>query len=136
MNHKPKLDRQVQDGLTHITDFDAHLIKALATAGVAVHVPQGWTILHEMTPGDSAYILLDGSVEIRKAGTVRRTLGPGDFFGEIALTDHRLRSASVVAATNITALRLEASAVEALSEKYPAFAETLRSSAGSRLLSF
>lgn len=136
MNRKPKLDNQVQSDLTRVTHFDADLVRALATVGVPVHVPQGWSIVTEMTPGDSAYVLLDGVVEIRKAGEVRRTLGPGDVFGEIAVVDHRLRSASVVASTDITALRLESSALNALFEMDPAFADALRSTTTSRLEAF
>lgn len=136
MSRKPKLDPEVQKDLTRVTDFDADLVKALASVGVRVHVPQGWSIIAETTPADSAYILLDGTVEIRKSGEVRRTLEPGAVFGEIALVGHRLRSASVVAATDITALRLEDSAVEALSEMNPTFADTLRTTAASRLEAF
>ncbi|MEV7397504.1 cyclic nucleotide-binding domain-containing protein [Aeromicrobium sp. NPDC092404] len=133
MIRKQKLDPEVQKDLTRVTDFDADLVKALATVGVQVHVPQGWSIMMESTPGDSAYILLDGEVEIRKSGEVLRSLGPGAVFGEIALVGHRLRSASVVASTDISALRLEETAVETLSQMNPAFAETLRSTAASRL---
>jgi CRP-like cAMP-binding protein len=136
MIRKQKLDPEVQKDLTRVTDFDADLVKALATVGVQVHVPQGWSIMMEGTPGDSAYILLDGNVEIRKSGEVRTTLEPGAVFGEIALVGHRLRSASVVAATDISALRLEDSAVEALTEMNPSFAETLRTTAEKRLESF
>ena len=136
MNRKPKLDPEVQEALTRVTDFDAELVKALATVGVQVHIPQGWSIMMENTPGDSAYILLDGTAEIRKSGEVRKTLNAGDVFGEIALVGHRLRSASVVAASDITALRLEDSAIEQLSEMTPGFAETLRTTAESRLESF
>ena len=136
MNRKPKLDPQVQSDLTRVTRFDADLIRALATVGVSVHLPQGWSIVTEMTPGDSAYILIDGAVEIRKSGEVRRTLGPGDVFGEIAVVDHRLRSASVVASTDVTALRLESSALKALFEIDPSFAEALRSSTATRLEAF
>lgn len=136
MNRKPKLDRGAQEDLTRITDFDAALVKALATIGNSVHVPRGWAIVREMTPGDSIYFLLHGNVEIRKAGEFRSMLGPGDVFGEIALTDHRLRSASVVAATDVTALRIENSAVESLIEAYPEFADALYSSADTRLKVF
>ncbi|MEO6605863.1 MAG: cyclic nucleotide-binding domain-containing protein [Aeromicrobium sp.] len=136
MIRKPKLDPEVQKDLTRLCDFDADLVKALATHGVSVRVPQGWSIMTEMTPADSAYILLDGSVEIRKSGEVRGTLEPGDMFGEIGLVDHRLRSASVVASTDITALRLEASAIQALIELNPTFADTLRTTAANRLEAF
>ncbi|KAA1396160.1 cyclic nucleotide-binding domain-containing protein [Aeromicrobium ginsengisoli] len=119
-----------------MTTFDAALVRALATVGTSVHIPKGWAIMMEMTPADSAYILLKGSVEVRKSGEVRRTLGPGDVFGEIALVDHRLRSASIVASTDVTALRLEGTALQALVDMNPAFADALRSSADSRLAAF
>lgn len=133
---KPKLDPEVQSDLIRVTEFEPDLVTALATVGVLVHVPRGWSIMTEMTPGDSLYILLDGEVEIRKSGEVRRTLDPGEVFGEIALVDHRLRSASVVASTDVTAVRLGASAVETLIGINPAFADTLRSTAAGRLQSF
>lgn len=136
MIHKAKLDPEVRNDLTRVTNFGPDLVTALATVGVLVHVPRGWSIMTEMTPGDSIYILLDGKVEIRRSGEVRRTLDPGDVFGEIALVDHRLRSASVIASTDVTALRLEASAVEALIRIDPTFADTLRATAAHRLQSF
>ncbi|KQV77070.1 hypothetical protein ASC61_06420 [Aeromicrobium sp. Root344] len=119
-----------------MTTFDAALVRVLATVGTSVHVPKGWAIMMEMTPADSAYILLQGNVEIRKSGEVRRTLGPGEVFGEIAVVDHRLRSASVVASTDVTALRVEGAALEALVDMNPAFADALHSSAASRLAAF
>jgi len=135
-HHKHKLDRQVENDLIRLTSFDAALVRVLATVGTSVHIPKGWAIMMEMTPADSAYILLDGSVEVRKSGEVRDTLGPGDVFGEIALVDHRLRSATIVASTNVTALRLEGAALETLVDINPAFAGALRSSADRRLAAF
>lgn len=136
MTRKPRLDRQVQDDLTRMTTFDPAIVKTLATAGVSVHIPKGWAIMMEMTPADSAYILLRGSVEVRKSGEFCRTLGPGDVFGEIALVDHRLRSASIFASSDVTALRLDGTVLEALLDRSPAFAGALRSSADSRLAAF
>ncbi len=136
MKRKPKLDRHIQNDLLRLTDFDPDLISALATIGVGVHIPQGWSIMTEMTPGDSAYILLEGTVEIRKHGETRRTLEPGDVFGEIAVVDHRLRSASAVASTDVVALRLDAATLHMLVERNPQFAENLRSSTASRLEAF
>ena len=133
MIRRQKIDPEVQEDLSRVTDFDAELVKTLATVGTPVTIPQGWSIIMQSTPADSAYIVLDGEVEIRKSGEVLATLGPGDVFGEIALVNHRLRSASVVASTAIRALRLEASALESLIEQDPTFADTLRSTAERRM---
>lgn len=133
MAPRQKADPQVVEALAAHTSFDKHLVKELATVGTSVNIPQGWSIIMETTPADSAYIVLDGEVEIRKSGAVIALLGPGDVFGEIALVNHSLRNASVVAATPITALRLGEDAIAALLERDGSFADTLRSHAQSRL---
>jgi len=133
MIRRTKVDSEVQEDLSRVTGFDAELVKTLATVGRPVNIPQGWSIIMETTPADSAYIVLEGSVEIRKGGEVLATLGPGDVFGEIALVNHRLRSASVIASTAIRALRLEDDAVQTLIEQDPSFGDSLRRTADSRL---
>jgi CRP/FNR family transcriptional regulator, cyclic AMP receptor protein len=46
--------------------------------------------------GIGFYVILDGRVKVRKGSTTVAHLGPGDFFGELALFDNRPRSADVV----------------------------------------
>jgi CRP/FNR family transcriptional regulator, cyclic AMP receptor protein len=61
----------------------------------------GQVILRENTPGDSAYIILSGGVEITKRIEGQRVvlvrLGPGGIFGEMSLIDGSPRSATVTA---------------------------------------
>ncbi|MET0767282.1 MAG: cyclic nucleotide-binding domain-containing protein [Aeromicrobium sp.] len=133
MAPKQKADPEVIEALTAHTSFDKRLVKELATVGTAVNIPAGWSIIMETTPADSAYIVLDGTVEIRKGGEVIANLGPGDVFGEIALVNHSLRNASAVAATPIRALRLGEDAIAILIREDQTFADTLRSSAVARL---
>ncbi|MCW2840817.1 MAG: cyclic nucleotide-binding protein [Aeromicrobium sp.] len=133
MAPKQKADPQVVEALSTHTTFDKRLVKKLATIGTAVNIPQGWSIIMETTPADSAYIVLAGTVEIRKGSDVVAHLGAGDVFGEIALVNHSLRNASAVAATDVRALRLGEDAIAELSAQDNAFADTLRSHAESRL---
>lgn len=65
----------------------------------------GHVILREGDPGDGLYLLHEGIVRISRAmpGMERRVismLGPGDFFGEMAVVDERPRSATVTAETD------------------------------------
>ena len=46
-------------------------------------------------------VILDGEVEVTTADGRKRTLGPGEYFGEMALLDHDGRSATVVAKTEV-----------------------------------
>jgi CRP/FNR family cyclic AMP-dependent transcriptional regulator len=130
---KPKADPEVVEALTRSTDFDAATVDRLATVGTAVNIPAGWSVIMESTPADSAYIVLDGSAEIRKSGQTIATLGAGDVFGEIALVNHRLRNASVIAASPLKALRLGQEAISDLLEHDGGFADSLRASAEERL---
>jgi CRP-like cAMP-binding protein len=57
----------------------------------------GETLCTEGERGDEFFVIVDGSAEARHGGAVLRTLGPGDFFGEIGLLDAGPRSATVVA---------------------------------------
>ena len=54
------------------------------------------------------WIILDGNVEVRRGPTNLATLGPGEYFGEMALvSDHSTpRSADVVAIDDVHALQL------------------------------
>jgi CRP/FNR family cyclic AMP-dependent transcriptional regulator len=133
MAPKQKADPDVVTALSEHTSFDKSLVKRLATVGTAVNIPQGWSVIMETTPADSAYIVLDGTVEIRKSGQTIAELGPGDVFGEIALVNHSLRNASAVAASQIRVLRLGEEAIASLLEHDQAFADTLRSNAESRI---
>ncbi len=133
MAPKPKADPEVVAILQQVTSFDRSLVKRLATVGTSVNVPEGWSVIMETTPADSAYIVLAGSAEIRKGGEVVATLGAGDVFGEIALLNHTLRNASVVAAEPLRALRLGEEAIASLLEVDSGFADTLRRSAEERL---
>jgi CRP-like cAMP-binding protein len=82
-------------------------------AGIAQEVSYGpgRMIVRDGTPGVAFYVITEGrakviSGKIASAGGKAR-LGPGDFFGELALLDGGPRSASVVADGPITTIRIE-----------------------------
>ena len=83
--------------------LDDETLRAIATFATESSVAAG---RHLVTEGDYAYEFMaieEGEAEVIRAGEQVATLGPGDFFGEIAVLEKTLRTASVVA---ITPMRL------------------------------
>ena len=60
----------------------------------------GESIMTEGQSGVGFFVIEDGSATVSLRGETLRTLGPGDYVGEIALIDEGPRSATVVADTD------------------------------------
>lgn len=102
-------------------------------AGRHVHLPANWSLIWERTPADKAYLIVDGEVSVRQAGQEIARLGPGDVIGEMAIVNHKLRSASVVSLTPLEVVHFTKESLEQLLEEVPAFGEALRGTAADRL---
>lgn len=113
--------------------FTPREVARISAAGTAVKVPEGWSPIWEKTPADKAYILLDGTVSVRRGGAEIAQLGPGEIIGEAAIVNHSLRTASIVALTPLELIHLTDEAVRRLCEEMPGFAEALRTAADERL---
>lgn len=61
----------------------------------------GETIAREGSGGAAFYLIESGDAAVSVGGEERRTLGPGDYFGEIALIDEGARSATITAVTDL-----------------------------------
>jgi CRP-like cAMP-binding protein len=77
----------------------AHLPRRELTriAGIAdeIAVPAGRDLIVEGEPGREFFVLVSGRAVVRREGTFVNLLGPGAFFGELALLADRPRSATV-----------------------------------------
>src|SRR4051812_30632648 len=111
---------------------DADLEKVVRT-GRHVHLPADWSLIWEKTPADKAYLIVDGQVSVRKNGQEVARLGPGDVIGEMAIVNHRLRSASVVSLTPLDGVHFTKESLEQLLDEVPAFGEALRGTSADRL---
>jgi CRP-like cAMP-binding protein len=75
-------------------------------AGIAdeIDLRDGKVLIREGERGREFFVLLDGSAEVTKDGRHINTLGPGDFFGEIALISNSPRTATVTATSPVHTL--------------------------------
>ena len=62
---------------------------------------EGAVVLEEESAGTTFFVIAEGDASVSVRGEVRATLGPGDYFGEMAVVDEGVRSASVTAATDL-----------------------------------
>jgi CRP-like cAMP-binding protein len=63
--------------------------------------PAGTELTRQGSSGNTFYVLLDGEADVTIDGKHRRTLKPGDFFGEISMLDRGPATATVVAKTPV-----------------------------------
>jgi CRP-like cAMP-binding protein len=82
----------------------------------------GETIFAEGSPGYTMYVVRNGKVDLRHDGTVLETVEPGGIFGEMALIDHSVRSATAVALTDCEIVPVDGDKFQFLIQQTPYFA--------------
>jgi CRP-like cAMP-binding protein len=82
-----------------------HLRRVASVAGEARFKP-GATIVQEGTAGEAFHVIVEGKAKVVHGRRTIARMGPGDFFGEVALLDGATRTASVVAETPLVTVRI------------------------------
>lgn len=94
--------------------------RELATRFRARDALAGEVVITQGSAGDGLYVVLAGEVEVVRDGAVAGTLGPGDVFGEMSLLDGVPANATVRTLRRTSLLRLPASELSSVLERYPA----------------
>jgi CRP-like cAMP-binding protein len=90
-----------------LSGLDRRSLETLARTLIARTFPAGHTALDEGRQGVGFFIVLEGSATVSVGGREVRRLGPGDWFGEIALlTEESVRTATVFAETDVKCVSL------------------------------
>jgi CRP-like cAMP-binding protein len=76
-------------------------------------------LFREGEPGDALYVISEGEVAVDTAGTELARLGPGTFFGEIALVTELPRSATIRATVRTELLAIDRDVVRDAAAEYP-----------------
>ena len=105
-------------------------VETLARAAERREFARDEVIFAANEPADGLYVLASGRVKVCVSSSggkelILATLGPEQFFGEMALLDNEPRSASVIAQLPTVAFRIRRDEFERLIEQYPTIARKL-----------
>jgi MFS family permease len=111
----------------------ASTLEHLARSLRRLRVGAGEEIVREGAPGDRFYVLASGEADVSVGGRPASKLGPGDYFGEIALLREVPRTATVVARTNVELYSLDRDEFVAAVTGHPESREAADAVIGARL---
>ncbi|MGH8455730.1 MAG: serine/threonine-protein kinase [Stenotrophobium sp.] len=125
--------RESQNSISRLHFFngfsDEELGEILNASSMLTYQP-GQSIIEEGAIDHAFYIIAVGRAEVRKGGKRLHTLEKGDCFGELGFLGAARRTASVVAAAQVMALKVSATLMDQVSRDcqlrfYKVFTETL-----------
>ena len=108
-------------------------LQAVARATDQVDLPAGKTLCEQGATGREAFVIVKGTAEVRRNKKKVATLGPGTCVGELALLDHGPRTATVVAATDLTVLVIGAREFASIIDDVPPIAHKLMRSLAAKV---
>jgi CRP-like cAMP-binding protein len=116
--------------------FDARTLSVLMTAlnhRLPAHNQLNKVIMKEGEGGVFMYVVVEGRVAISIKSRIVERIGPGGFFGEMALVDQTPRAATATAETDCSLLSINRNDFLTLVKSHPDFAVSLLKSAAERL---
>jgi len=113
------MDAKKLESIPLFRDLSRKEREQIARRADEVDVPAGYHLLDEGRFPHEFFIVENGTVEVTKDGAHLTDLGPGDFFGEIAILEHERRTASVTASTPATLIVMHARDFETIATELP-----------------
>lgn len=108
-------------------------LKSISKLMTQVRVKEGRVLTKEGEPGREFMVIEEGSATVRRGGKVLATLGPGDFFGEMAVIAGVPRTATITADTDMVLEALNRREFSSLLDQSPGIAKKVLVGAVKRL---
>lgn len=130
--------REIQlEHLAFVSGLDAAEVEVLRESLRRRELAAGEVLFREGEPGNRLFLLARGAVSIEVGGGARAnrivTFAPGSLFGEAALLDGAVRSATAIAAEDAVVYSLSRPSLETLAARHPAIANKLLLNLGRHL---
>lgn len=106
-------------GVSFFDGFSDGELQRVADLAEDIEAEQGALLIDQGRVGQECFVILEGRAGVYAGEEHIATLEPGAMVGEMALVDHRPRTASVVAETPMRLISLDAGAFKKLLETMP-----------------
>jgi glucose-6-phosphate 1-dehydrogenase len=127
------INRDVLEAVPLFQGGDPVFLRNLAMMLKPVVYSPGDYILHKGEMGSEMYFICRGQVEVLDdAGGTIKTMGEGDYFGELSLMLSQARTASIRARTTCDLFVLGSGDFNQIIQDHPRFAESLRQAVKTR----
>jgi CRP-like cAMP-binding protein len=114
-------------------ELDERELEQLARQMHERRFPEGADVTSEGAGGAGFFVVAEGNADVTVGSEHRASLGPGDFFGEVALIDTGIRTASISAATDLLCYGLTPWEFRPFVEEHPKVAWALLQTLARRL---
>lgn len=124
------------DNLRNVPLFNGCTNKELdriARSGDEVKMTAGTLLADQGQTGREAFVVLEGTVTVRRNGRKVATLGPGAIVGELSLLDHGPRTATVTCETDCSIFVISQRHFLAVVDDVPTIAHKLLASLAGRI---
>ncbi|MET0144542.1 MAG: cyclic nucleotide-binding domain-containing protein [Ilumatobacteraceae bacterium] len=108
-------------------------LRKLAGITTEMTARTGEVLCREGSAGSSCYVIIEGEAEVTIAAAAIDTIGPGGFFGEMALLDGGPRVATVTATTDMRLLVMSRGEFTSLLADVPSVSRKMLEALGHRL---
>jgi CRP-like cAMP-binding protein len=108
-------------------------LERIARSGDELAMPAGTQLAEQGGTGREAFVVLTGSVGVRRNGRKVASLGPGSIVGELSLLDHGPRTATVTTETDATVLVIDQRHFAGVIDTVPSVAHKLLASLAGRI---
>ena len=106
----------------HVSEVEMSRIGSLADE---LHVDPGEELTVEGQPGNTFFVIAKGTATVSRAGTRLVGLGPGSYFGEIALLEQGPRTATVTADSRMWLFVFDAASFASLMNGIPSVSDEI-----------
>ena len=131
LGHNSKIDLIKRVPL--FSSASKHELEEIASLADEIDLPAGRAVITEGETGREFFVLVEGTADVERGGKKVASIGPGDFFGEIALIAKTPRNATITTTSPVRALVITDRAFKQLLDHSPTIAVGVLAALAERL---